>query len=84
MQAEYSLGVCGLRGQLWRGHADRAGETACLRCVFPSMSGGGGATCDTVGVLGPIITLIGSIAAAEGPSRSTGGARSASSRLDLD
>jgi molybdopterin-synthase adenylyltransferase len=43
------------------------GDTACLRCVFPSMSSGGGsATCDTVGVLGSIITVIGGIAAAEG------------------
>lgn len=42
------------------------GDTACLRCVFPSTSSGGGATCDTVGVLGPIITVIGGIAAAEG------------------
>jgi adenylyltransferase/sulfurtransferase len=42
------------------------GETACLRCVFPSMSSGGGATCDTVGVLGPIITVIGGVATAEG------------------
>jgi adenylyltransferase/sulfurtransferase len=36
------------------------------------MSSGGGATCDTVGVLGPIITLMGSIAAAEGLKLLTG------------
>jgi molybdopterin-synthase adenylyltransferase len=42
------------------------GDTACLRCVFPSMSSGGGDTCDTVGVLGSIVTVIGGIAAAEG------------------
>lgn len=42
------------------------GETACLRCVFPSMASGGGATCDTVGVLGPLISVIGGVAATEG------------------
>jgi adenylyltransferase/sulfurtransferase len=42
------------------------GETPCLRCVFPSMSVAGGETCDTVGVLGPLIAAIGGIAAAEG------------------
>lgn len=48
------------------------GDTACLRCVFPSMATGGGATCDTVGVLGPIITVIGGIAVAEGMKIITG------------
>ena len=42
------------------------GNTACLRCLYPSMDSAGEATCDTVGVLGPIITVIGGIAAAEG------------------
>ena len=40
--------------------------TPCLRCVFPSMAISGGATCDTVGVLGPLISVIGGIAATEG------------------
>lgn len=40
--------------------------TPCLRCVFPSMAIAGGATCDTVGVLGPLISVIGGMAATEG------------------
>jgi adenylyltransferase/sulfurtransferase len=42
------------------------GKTACLRCVFPSMASSGAATCDTVGVLGPLISVIAGIAAVEG------------------
>lgn len=42
------------------------GQTPCLRCVFPSMAVAGGDTCDTVGVLGPLISVVGGVAAAEG------------------
>ncbi|WP_166241886.1 ThiF family adenylyltransferase [Paenibacillus turpanensis] len=42
------------------------GETPCLRCLFPqSPSQGGGDTCDTVGVLGPIIHIVASYQATE-------------------
>ncbi len=38
--------------------------TACLRCIFPS-GGSEGETCDTVGVIGPIVNIIGSLQAVE-------------------
>ena len=42
------------------------GETPCLRCVLPDMPDpGSGPTCDTVGVIMPIISIIGSIQSAE-------------------
>jgi molybdopterin-synthase adenylyltransferase len=42
------------------------GETACLRCLFPEPPGtGSAATCDTAGVLGPAVTVAGSLACAE-------------------
>ncbi len=42
------------------------GETACLRCVFESAPPPGmSPTCDTAGVLGPIVGLIASLQAAE-------------------
>ncbi len=41
-------------------------ETACLRCVFPQEPAPGTlATCDTAGVLGPIVGVMSSIASAE-------------------
>ncbi|HEX8184438.1 MAG TPA: ThiF family adenylyltransferase [Blastocatellia bacterium] len=41
-------------------------ETPCLRCVLPSMpEPGSGPTCDTAGVVMPIISIIGSIQSAE-------------------
>ncbi|HYS03814.1 MAG TPA: ThiF family adenylyltransferase [Candidatus Dormibacteraeota bacterium] len=42
------------------------GETACLRCVFESAPPPGlSPTCDTAGVLGPIVGLVASLQAAE-------------------
>ncbi len=38
----------------------------CLRCVFPDPpAAGGGETCDTVGVFGPVVAAVGAHAAAE-------------------
>jgi adenylyltransferase/sulfurtransferase len=42
------------------------GETACLRCVFPEPPPAGRApTCDTAGVLGPMVSAVASVQAAE-------------------
>ena len=41
------------------------GETACLACLFPESPRGGQETCETAGVLGPVINLIASIAVTE-------------------
>ena len=42
------------------------GETACFRCAFPrSRPAGALATCDTAGVLGPIVVTVAAIEAAE-------------------
>ncbi len=41
------------------------GETACLACLFPEAPRGALETCETAGVLGPIVSLIASAAAAE-------------------
>ncbi|HKV23111.1 MAG TPA: ThiF family adenylyltransferase [Candidatus Acidoferrum sp.] len=45
----------------------RPGHTPCLRCLLPPSSDGQGLddTCDTVGVLGPIVSLIASYQAAD-------------------
>lgn len=44
----------------------RPGETACMRCVFPEAPPPGVApTCDTAGVIGPIVQIIASYEAAE-------------------
>lgn len=41
------------------------GETPCLRCMFPTYDGAG-QTCDTVGVLSPVVDIVASIQAIEG------------------
>lgn len=41
------------------------GETCCLRCLIGSGDGGGGQTCDTVGVIAPIVDIIASFQAIE-------------------
>jgi len=47
--------------------AIRPGQTACLACLLDSASNGHGLeeTCDTVGVLGPVVNLIASLEVAE-------------------
>jgi molybdopterin/thiamine biosynthesis adenylyltransferase len=41
------------------------GKTACLACIFPDPPQGPAETCETSGVLGPIVNLIAAIEAAE-------------------
>ena len=42
------------------------GETACLRCLYPDLPPPGtSATCDTAGVVGPVVGAVASISAAE-------------------
>ncbi len=42
-------------------------QTPCLRCLFADTPPpGASATCDTVGILGPVVSVVGGIAAAEG------------------
>lgn len=44
----------------------RPGSTPCLRCVFPEAPAPGEApTCDTAGVLGPVVALIAAVESAE-------------------
>ena len=43
----------------------RPGTTACLACLLPTEPQGIEETCDTVGVLGPIVSLIASLESAE-------------------
>jgi molybdopterin-synthase adenylyltransferase len=49
------------------------GETPCLRCIFPQLpEPGSGPTCDTAGVIMPIVSVIGSIQSAEAMKLLTG------------
>jgi molybdopterin/thiamine biosynthesis adenylyltransferase len=41
------------------------GETCCLRCLIGSGESGGGQTCDTVGVIAPIVDIVASFQAVE-------------------
>lgn len=42
-------------------------QTPCLRCLFPHVPPPGAiATCDTAGILGPVVTVVAGVAAAEG------------------
>ncbi|MED4781793.1 ThiF family adenylyltransferase [Brevibacillus choshinensis] len=43
----------------------RPGVTPCLRCLFPHAPVGRGETCDTVGVIGPLVSIIASYQATE-------------------
>ena len=44
----------------------RPGETACLRCIMGELPAPGTVpTCDTAGIIGPIVSLMGSLAVAE-------------------
>jgi molybdopterin/thiamine biosynthesis adenylyltransferase len=56
-------GAVGARGMFT---SFRPPDTPCYRCLFPHIPGGRGETCDTVGVIGPIIHIIASYQAAEG------------------
>jgi adenylyltransferase/sulfurtransferase len=50
------------------------GVTPCLRCVFPEPPPPGStATCDTVGIWNPIVSVLGGVAAAEGMKLLMGG-----------
>jgi molybdopterin-synthase adenylyltransferase len=52
----------------------RPGLTPCLRCVMGEMPAPGTIpTCDTAGIIGPIVSLLGSVAAAEALKLITGG-----------
>lgn len=58
------------------------GKTACLTCLLDSSSGGDFEdTCDTVGVLGPIVNLIASLEAAEALKLLSGRLSALSNRL---
>ena len=41
------------------------GRTACFRCIYPEPPGGAQPTCETAGVVGPIVSAIASLQAAE-------------------
>jgi molybdopterin/thiamine biosynthesis adenylyltransferase len=41
------------------------GETCCLRCLIGGAEGAGGQTCDTVGVIAPIVDIVASFQAVE-------------------
>jgi len=49
-----------------RSHSWDAAPTACLRCLFPDAPPPGSTpTCDTAGVLGPVVTLVAAMQAAQ-------------------
>lgn len=57
---------CGVLATYGMTHTVRPGVTACLRCMMGEMPAPGTvATCDTAGIIGPIVALMGSIVAAE-------------------
>jgi molybdopterin/thiamine biosynthesis adenylyltransferase len=57
---------CGVIATYGMTHTVRPGITPCLRCTMGEMPAPGTvATCDTAGIIGPIVALMGSIAAAE-------------------
>lgn len=56
-------GVVGSRGMTF---TIRPGETPCLRCIFPEAPGPGSAeTCDTAGIISPIVQMVTAHQAAE-------------------
>lgn len=60
------------------------GETACLRCLMPECPQPGvGATCEAVGILGPIVGLIASLEAAEAIKLLSGNRQAVSPRLTV-
>jgi molybdopterin-synthase adenylyltransferase len=57
---------CGVIASYGMTHTIRPGITPCLRCIMGELPAPGTvATCDTAGIIGPIVALMGSIAAAE-------------------
>jgi len=57
---------CGVIATYGMTHTVRPGITTCLRCTMGEMPAPGTvATCDTAGIIGPIVAVMGSIAAAE-------------------
>ncbi len=57
---------CGVLATYGMSMTIRPGVTPCLRCVMGELPAPGTVpTCDTAGIIGPIVTLMGSIAAAE-------------------
>ncbi len=60
------------------------GETACLRCLMPDCPAPGSATtCETVGILGPIVGVVASIEAAEALKILSGNRQSVSRELTV-
>ena len=60
------------------------GETACLRCLMPECpQPGSTATCESAGILGPIVGVIASIEAAEAMKILSGNSQSVSRRLSV-
>lgn len=57
---------CGVIATYGMTHTVRPGVTPCLRCIMGEMPAPGTVpTCDTAGIIGPIVALMGSIAAAD-------------------
>jgi adenylyltransferase/sulfurtransferase len=57
---------CGVLATYGMTHTVRPGVTPCLRCILGELPAPGTMpTCDTAGIIGPIVALLGSIAAAE-------------------
>jgi adenylyltransferase/sulfurtransferase len=57
---------CGVLASYGMTHTVQPGVTPCLRCIMGDLPAPGAvATCDTAGIIGPIVALMGSIAAAE-------------------
>ncbi len=57
---------CGVLASYGMTHTVQPGQTPCLRCIMGDLPAPGTvATCDTAGIIGPIVALMGSIAAAE-------------------
>lgn len=57
---------CGVLASYGMTHTVQPGVTPCLRCIMGELPAPGTvATCDTAGIIGPIVSLMGSIAAAE-------------------
>lgn len=62
-------GAVGTRGMVYN---VLPGEGPCLRCIFGDAPAGGGETCDTVGVLGPLASAVASLQAVEAVKLLTG------------